>query len=253
MQLNYKQPDASVNVSKVSPLKRAVQLFSGLLLTIVSLYIILGLLVNVLAPYVPKTLEDRMGKRILSEWIVDEDDETILYYSSILEKLIGHDQAANYKLRIIEMEEVNAFAVPGDIIVLSTAFVEEFVDEETIAFVLGHELGHFKSRDHIKGYGRMMVLYTISSLVSGNDSSSSMIISDILSKTEMKFSQNDELKADAYGATLVYQAYGSNDGGITFFEQLSDEYEQGELASYFDTHPHPEKRIKAIKALNLIE
>lgn len=253
MQFNYKQADTSVNVSKVSPLKRAIQLFSGLLLTLVSVYFLLGLLVNVVAPYVPKTLEDKMGASILAEWPVQEDAETVMYYEGILEKLIGSEEAGRYAVRIIEMEEVNAFAVPGDIIVFSSTFVEEFAEEETIAFVLGHELGHFSTRDHIKGYGRAMVLYAISAFVSGNDSSSSMIISDILAKTETKFSQHDELKADAYGATLVSNAYGTNDGGIDFFEMLSEEYEQGQLASYFDTHPHPEKRIEAIKKLKLNE
>lgn len=250
MQLNYKQPDASVNVSKVSPLKRAIQIFAGLLVTVITIYVLLGLLVNVAAPYVPKSLEVKLGKSILNEWVVEEDDETVVLYTAILEKIVGEEVASDYAIRIIEMDEVNAFAVPGDIIVFSSGFVESIVDEETIAFVIGHELGHFSSRDHIKGYGRTMVLLAMANLIAGDDSSTSSIVVDILSKTETKFSQKDELNADAYGVQLVYNAYGNYDGGLAFFEELSKEYEQGQLASYFDSHPHPEKRIEAIKALN---
>lgn len=250
MQFIYKQADASVNISKVSPLKRAIQLFAGLTITLVFIYLLLGLLVNVLAPYIPKTLEAQMGKSILAKWSVQEEDETINRYQAILEKIAGRDVASTYTIRVIEMEAINAFAVPGDHIVFSSGFVDAIEDEETIAFVLGHELGHFENRDHIKGYGRTMVLYALVSLISGDDSSSSMIISDILSKTETKFSQKDELNADAFGVELVYNAYGNYDGGVKFFEELSSEYEQGELASYFDSHPHPEKRIEAIKKIN---
>ncbi|MBN2898873.1 MAG: M48 family metalloprotease, partial [Clostridia bacterium] len=128
-------------------------------------------------------------------------------------------------------------------------FVKSVEDEEAIAFVLGHELGHFQNRDHIKGYGRGMVLYLMASLVAGEDSSTSAVFLDILNKTEMKFSQKAELSADAYGATLLYSAYGRYDGAVALFEMFSEEYDHGKMAAYFDSHPHPEIRIEAIKSL----
>jgi len=249
MQFNYKAPDTSVNVSSVSPLKRGIQLIASLSIAVLVVYTLLGLLINVLAPYLPASLETRMGKAILAEWTVEEDDATVESYQEILEKLIGQEEASVYEIRIIDMDQVNAFAIPGGFIVFSTAFVEAFEDEETVAFALGHELGHFMNRDHIKAYGRSMVLYTITGLISGEESASSTLFLDVLSKAEMKFSQSDELKADAYGAGLLYEAYGSYNGGLEFFDYLRDDYSHGQLASYFDSHPHPEKRVKELKKL----
>lgn len=246
MNLNYKQPDASVNVSKVSPLKRFMQLILGLLLTLIAIYAVLGFLIDILAPHIPKTAEMKMGSAILSEWTVVDDDPVLESYEAILIKLVGETEAENYHIRILEDETLNAFAIPGNIIGFTTEFVEEIDDEEMIAFALAHELGHFENRDHIKGYGRLMVIYGIVNLIT-DDGSLSKLVLDVLSKTEMKFSQKGELEADAYGATLVETAYGSSQGGIEFFKEMSAISERSQLKSYFDSHPHPEKRIKALE------
>lgn len=240
MNLNYKQPDASVNVSKVSPLKRFMQLMLGLLLTLVAIYAVLGILIDLLAPHIPKTAEIKMGSAILSEWTVVDDDPVLESYEAILIKLVGEIEAEKYHIRILEDKTLNAFAIPGNIIGFTTEFVEEIDDEEMIAFALAHELGHFENRDHIKGYGRLMVLYGLVNLVT-DDGSLSKLVLDILSKTEMKFSQKGELAADAYGASLVEVAYGSSQGGIDFFKEMSAISERSQLKSYFDSHPHPEK------------
>jgi len=86
-------------------------------------------------------------------------------------------------------------------------------------------------------------------LLTNSDDALSNFSLDILSKTEMKFSQNDELRADAFGAELIKKTYGSYDGGIKFFERIKGEYNYGKMAAYFDSHPHPEKRMEAIKKL----
>ena len=246
MNLNYKQPDTSVNVSKVSPLKRFMQLVLGLLLTLVAIYAALGFLIDILAPHIPKTLEMTMGSAILSEWTVLDDDPVLEAYEDILIKLVGETEAENYHIRILEDDTLNAFAIPGNIVGFTTGFVQEINDEEMIAFALAHELGHFENRDHIKGYGRLMVLYGIVNLVT-DESSLSKLLLNILSKTEMKFSQKAELEADAYGATLVEATYGSPQGGIEFFKEMSALSDRSQLKSYFDSHPHPEKRIEALE------
>ena len=249
MKLDYRQPDTKVNVSKVSPLKRAGQLLLGISLAFIAIYVALGLLVNVLAPYIPESLEEKMGSAIMSEWELADGDDQIIYYQDILVKLIGEEEASKYHLRMIDEEEINAFAIPGHIIGFTRGFVEEIQDDEMIAFALGHELGHFENRDHIKGYGRVIVLYTMVNAITDSNNSVAKVLSDVLNKTEMKFSQKDELAADAYGANLVMKAYGSYDGGIEFFEILSEIYQRNKIAAYFDSHPHSDKRIEALKEL----
>jgi len=253
MKLDYRQPDATVNVSKVSPLKRAVQLFLGLSVTFVTIYVVLGVLVNILAPKIPMSLEQKMGSAILNEWTVGNDNETVNSYKDILVKLVGEEVAATYTIMILEEAELNAFAIPGNIVGVTTGFVEEITDEEMIAFALGHELGHFENRDHIKSYGRLFVLYTMVNTLTGSDGSLATAFLDLLSKTETKFSQVDELRADVYGAALLYDTYGSYDGGIDFFNYLSEDYDGSHIVSYFESHPHPEKRVQRLMDMTELE
>lgn len=249
MKLDYRQPDASVNVSKVSPLKRAGQLLLGISVVFIAIYVLLGLLVNVIAPYVPDALEQKMGSAIMAEWEVADDAEIIENYESILTKLVGEDLSSDFYIRIIEDPTINAFAIPGNIIAVTSGFVEAVDDEEMVAFALGHEMGHFENRDHIKRYGRVLVLYTLVNALTDSDNTVANVLFEVLNKTEMKFSQKDEFAADAYGATLIMNAYGSYDGGIDFFDMLSELHERSKIAAYFDSHPHLEMRIKAIEAL----
>lgn len=249
MKLDYRQADPSVNVSRVSPLKRAGQLLLGISVVFVAIYVLLGLLVNVLAPYVPDVLEEKMGAAIMAEWQVAEDAEIIADYEAILTKLVGEELSSDYHIRVIEDPTINAFAIPGNIIAMTSGFVEALDDEEMVAFALGHEMGHFENRDHIKRYGRVIVLYTLVSALTDSDNAIANVLLDLLNKTEMKFSQKDEFAADAYGARLIMDAYGSYDGGIEFFEMLSEMHKRSKMASYFDSHPHLELRIKAIEGL----
>lgn len=242
MTLNYKEADSSVNVSKVSPIKRFIQVLLGILVALVALYVLLGLVIDVIAPHIPISLEMELGDVILSEWTVVDNEVVLEKYETILATLIGEGEADNYHIYILEEDMINALAIPGNIIGITTEFVEEIEDEEMIAFALAHELGHFENRDHIKSYGRFIVLYGLLNALEGGD-----LFLDVLLKTEMKFSQKGELAADAYGATLVEAVYGSSQGGIDFFKRMNELTEESPLESYFDSHPHPEKRIKVLE------
>jgi len=103
----------------------------------------------------------------------------------------------------------------------------------------------------MKSYGRVLVLSLLVNIISGQESTLTDLTMGILSRTEMKFSQKDELNADAYGVELISNTFGSSEGAIEFFEIMDDIQGRGKLESYFDSHPHPEKRIEAILELRI--
>lgn len=248
MKIINKEADTSVNVSKVHHGVRVFQILGGLCVLLIGIYVLLGFAVRLVVPYVPASLENQLGQMIKSTLPITEHTE-LESYEAILTKLIGADEAEDYDVFVISNTEFNAYAVPGKKIAICTGMTEEGLDEETIAFVLAHELGHFENHDHMNQYGRMLVLTMMVQIVTGSDSDLTNFATGLLATTEMKFSQNDELKADAYGVQLLYDAYGSYEGAVTLFNKVDDIQDRSQLQSYFDSHPHPEKRIEAIVEL----
>ena len=150
----------------------------------------------------------------------------------------------------MEEQAPNAFAVPGGMVYLTRGLLESFESENELAFVLGHELGHFRNRDHLRGLGRgLVVSLTLSALVGGSAAESLPQV--VTAITESGFAREQEREADAFGIALVQAEYGHVAGTDGFFRRLPDATAGigDEFASYLATHPVSEARIEALRNL----
>ena len=78
----------------------------------------------------------------------------------LTERLAMHwaDNPYAFRVSVLDQSEPNAFAIPGGQIVITRGLLESVSSESELAFVLGHEIGHFKQRDHLRGLGRGIAL-----------------------------------------------------------------------------------------------
>ncbi len=109
---------------------------------------------------------------------------------------------------------------------------------------MGHELGHFKNRDHLRGLGRSIGLGVVMAMVSqsGVGTDSLLTLSAVI--MERNYSQEREKKADQFGIELVYDVYGKVQGTDQLFKTLlENDNKLPEWAHMFSTHPSPKKRI----------
>ncbi len=245
----------NVNVPKVSPLHEFVTLTVGILGTLIALYIILGIALNLVIPRIPPQLEDRLAGLFASHY---QDGDTASpenkRLQQLLDELISHGDEGDfsereYRVHLVSNDAVNAMALPGGHIVVFSGLVEKVESENELAMVLGHELGHFKNRDHLRGLGRGLVLMFLSTVALGVDSHVSNILQNMLVKTEMKFSQRQELQSDFQGLELLIRMYGHAGGAVDFFDRMSKEEKHGRAAYFFATHPYPEKRVRVLESL----
>lgn len=151
-----------------------------------------------------------------------------------------------YRLVIIEQPDPNAFAFPGGTIGVTTGLMEALEEDLAVAFVLGHELGHFHSRDHLQGLGRAIGFRIIMAAVFGSGSDSfGYMIENVFQRG---YSQESEKAADRFGLELVYRAYGKMEGVDRLFQIILDADRAPEWAYMFSTHPSPAQRIENLKA-----
>lgn len=238
-----------VNVSAEHPLVEATTLVVGLGLIFIIVMIVLLFLVDVLLWFVPAEKEIRMFDAWLPEDIatVAVDDPRLESLEGLLARLARHWPDAQYPFRIEidDSPEPNAMAYPGGLIVVTSGLIGQAESENELAFILGHELGHFRNRDHIRGLGRGAVILILFTAISSSDNSAALG-SSIANLTLSGFSRRQETGADRFGLELVQSEYGHVADTWQFFSRI-DDARQGRLQGYLSTHPPPRNRIDRLR------
>jgi len=233
-------------------LREFIVLIFGIAGIMVGLYILLGLSLNLVIPRISTTMEDRLAV-FSSSYYADEEQSSPVTrrVQRLLDRLVAagdiHDR--EYHVHLLPQEAVNALALPGGHIIIFRGLLKQVASENELAMILGHELGHFQNRDHLRGLGRGLVIIFLSSTILGADSNATRLLQNLLFDTEMRFSQRQEMKADVRGLNLLMKLYGHAGGATEFFRRISAKKKTGPIAYLFATHPYPEKRIRSLKYL----
>lgn len=247
MKIIVKKLEHEVNVSKVNPLKNFCYTLSGFIFLIVIIYYLLGAAVDITIRYIPTRYEAQILKKITPEIksIKYDGKENI---QKLLDDLIkiSDMKLRNIRVAIINTNEQNAYAVPGELILIEKELIEEVESENELSMILGHELGHFRNRDHLRGLGRGLLAW-IFSVVTGIDSMQDILVRSF-GVAQNNFSREQELHADIYGLELLVKKYGHAGGATSFYERLEKQYKAfDKLGVIFATHPASEVRIRKIK------
>lgn len=239
----------NVNISHTSPVKDFFLLVSGISCVIIIVYLALGLLVNIAVARLPVKVEESLGIFFKQFYKNAKNDEESGKLQELLDKLAAGfpEKDRAFRVHLVENEMVNAVALPGGNIVVFTGLMKEVASEKEISFVLAHELGHFANRDHLKGLGRGLLLWTLAAVFLGNDNSVTDLAGRSLIGVQMKFSQAQETKADLFALELMSKQFGHVAGAVAFMRKIALKEKQGLIAYYFSTHPHPQKRVNVIQ------
>jgi Zn-dependent protease with chaperone function len=251
MRFVAKQPKEGINVSDTHPLVEASALVAGLAAIFVVIALLLVFLIEVALYFV--SAEDEAN--LFADWLPDDlttvshTDERLLETQILVDRLAGHWPETSYKFRveIDDSEQANAMALPGGLIIVTQGLLDQVESENELAFVLGHELGHFKNRDHLRALGRGVVLSVFFAVVTGNDVASIGIKAADL--TLRGFSRQQETKADEFGLAIVQSEYGHVNEAWRLFERWKVvDNSFIDLVTYLSTHPETGDRIEDMRA-----
>ena len=259
MKFDPRLPDDAVNVSPAHPLREAATLVAGVAAVGAVLFFGIASAVEWLVPRIPPAFEARLFSQ---EWFEDSPeagfgpsaDTRQAAVSELLERLAAHWRENPYTLRVAIFEEQtpNAVAFPGGLVVVTTGLLDSVASENELAFVLAHEIGHFRNRDHLRGIGRGLVFgLAMSGLGIGGSFAAAQVASAVGSLAATGFSREQERDADYFALGLVQAEYGHVAGASDFFERLVDSggAAESDLAHYLSTHPQSDDRIEAMAAL----
>lgn len=245
-------PDTNVNVSHDNPIKEFFILLLGLIGFIVITYWCLGLCVDVaissISPEAETKIFSVLPKKFSSTSEKHEVEQAKL--QNIMDELCQcADLPYPLKVKIVDMDEVNAMAIPGGNVVVFSGLLKNLKSENGLTFILAHELGHFVNRDHLRGMGRSIVFIALSAMITGNNSDLTAMLTPTSSFNIAQYSQERESLADLEALRGMNCIYGHVGGATEFFESIRKTQKKNliPLTRYFGTHPELADRIESLK------
>lgn len=152
-----------------------------------------------------------------------------------------------YTFKILdERKELNAMTAPGGFIYITRALLEALDNDDEVAFVLGHEIGHVTG-DHIrKQLSQAIVGSILLDILTAGSGQLVRIGSDVMfSLYQSGYSRQHERDADMRGVRYMKAAGYNPVAAITALKKLGTERYKG-FIRWFGTHPDIPSRIKRI-------
>lgn len=210
-------------------------------------------LVNAIVWWIPPSVEQQLGALIVPTYEKlsqpSPTQDTLNQLLDRLEAKLPSDQKRDYQILYIPEPTINAGAIPGDRILIYQGLLKEVKSENELMMVLGHELGHFAHRDHLRGIGQGLLLQLAFTVLVGDAGSlQSIAASSAAALSRARFSQAQETQADELGLTLLQATYGQVAGATDFFERMSQK-ERSDLTAILATHPTSKNRVADLQKL----
>ena len=160
------------------------------------------------------------------------------------------------EIAVLDSKIINAFALPGRHIVVTSAMLGAADSPEQLAGVLAHEMGHVTERHSTKRVLRAYGLGLIFQLIAGQGELFNALGGLGNTLAQNKFSRADETLADRLGVERMLKANLDPVPLAELFEKIRDQESQdpsnaspAQLWEYLSDHPDFDSRIAAIKAL----
>lgn len=158
-------------------------------------------------------------------------------------------QGSRYKYRwyVAKDKTVNAFAIPGGIIVVNSGLLEKADTANELAAVLAHEVQHVEERHSLRNMIASAGLAGVVLLVLGDANTAILIVAHQVSA--QYFNRQVESEADRKGIDLLHKKNIDAKGMVSFFKKMKVEYAgKGEVPVWLSSHPDTQNRIKLAEA-----
>ncbi len=171
------------------------------------------------------------------------------YVEDLVQNLVRNSDArAPFTVRVIDSDDLNAFALPGGFLYVNTGLIMEAETEAELAGVLAHEIAHVTARHATKqaSKAQLFQLFSLPLIFVGGPIGYGIQqgLSLAVPLSFLKFSRNAEREADYLGLQYSYQAGYDPTGLVDFLERLRESDQQSRLASAFSSHPMTKDRIQ---------
>lgn len=174
-----------------------------------------------------------------------EDPTVTEYINRVGQNIVLHSDAkVPFTIKVIDSDEVNAFALPGGFFYVNKGLILAADNEAELAGVMAHEIAHVAARHAMEnqGKGTFINYAALAGIIFGG-----AIVSTILQNgggilaglASLKFSRGAEVEADNLGVQYLYASGYDPTTLSTMFEKLAEQNKKkpGKISKLFSSHP----------------
>jgi len=183
------------------------------------------------------------------------DDPVIAeYVSRVGQNLVRNSDAkVPFTIKVLDSEEVNAFALPGGFFFVNSGLILKAESEAELAGVMAHEIAHVAARHGTRQATRCeiaqigMIIASIAIPYGWTGYAIRQGAGLAIPLGFLQFSQAMEREADYLGLQYMYKAGYDPTAFVDFFEKIQtlEKRKPGTLSKVFSTHPMTDNRIKS--------
>jgi len=197
-------------------------------------------------------LGKQMAQEVERQAKVIDDPVIAEYVNRLGQNLVRNSDAkVPFTIKVLETDEVNAFALPGGFFFVNSGLILQADNEAELAGVMAHEIAHVAARHGTRQAtrGEIAQFATLPLIFAGGWTGYAVYqaASAAIPLGFLKFSRGFESEADMLGLQYMYKAGYDPTSFIDFFEKIEslEKKKPGTLSKVFSTHPMTEDRIKA--------
>ncbi|MGZ5499217.1 MAG: M48 family metalloprotease, partial [Candidatus Aminicenantales bacterium] len=202
---------------------------------------------------------------ILSRYKTVDDDAFTRYLNLVGMAVVYNSDRpetyGGYHFTVLDSDEVNAMAAPGGFVFVTKGLVRRCGDEETLAAILAHEVGHVAARHGLQSIKKSRLVDAFG--VIGSTAASQLNSEELTKLTGLfegalgdvletlvgrGYDRKYEFEADELSVKFIAQT-GYNPAGLAaFLTTMERDKPSGPVAGWFKTHPSPADRLTRVRA-----
>jgi predicted Zn-dependent protease len=180
-----------------------------------------------------------------------QDPVVVAYVDRVGQEIVRRSDAkVPFVIKVLDTEEVNAFALPGGYFYVNKGLILEAENESELAGVMSHEIAHVTARHATERMtkGQLLQFAALPALFVGGYWTQVAMRSGLgmgMSLAVLGITRKSEVEADQLGIQYLWNSGYDPNGFVTFFEKLQAKEKQkpGAFSGFFRTHPAVENRI----------
>ncbi|MGA8866910.1 MAG: M48 family metallopeptidase [Candidatus Sulfotelmatobacter sp.] len=189
--------------------------------------------------------------------VLPDSDPVVQYVQSVGARLAAHAPGYKwpYNFHVINVKEINAFALPGGAIFVNLGTIQAADNEAQLAGVMAHEISHVVQRHGTRAASKQMAAQLPLAILGGMLGNSTLAqaaqlgISFGIGSYFLKNSRQSESEADLLGTDIMYDAGYEPRQMAVFFEKLEKQAGPGAnsmINQFLSDHPNPGNRAQAV-------
>lgn len=159
-----------------------------------------------------------------------------------------------YRFLVLNSEEINAFATPGGHIFITRGLLRCCPNEDAVAAILAHEIGHIQLKHGIQAIKKARISDAVATIAVESvkvlspveltklTETFSGVVSDISNTINNGYSRSFEYDADNAALTILKRV-GYDPNGLVAMLMVMKEVQKPGESGFAKTHPSPQDRI----------